>query len=442
MSADGSMRFAALLDIPADESSRPVDRRAVLVPLAVAVMLTALWAMLAPISGAVIANARIKVELERKTVQHREGGIVREIKVRNGQHVRAGDVLVVVDDVRSDAELSLLEDQFRAERVRHVRASAETTLAREFIIEPALSAEPGADGHVARERAQFIARRRTLDEQISALQLQMSAAHAQSSALRGQIESIRESGRLSTEELALNQKLVAEGHVARARLLPLQRADADNRSRLDESRGELALARQRAAELQARMADARNRYQQAATEELKTSSARLRELEERLRPSKDQVDRQAIRSPVDGVVMGLRVTAPGEVLAAGAPIADVVPSNEMLVVEARIRPQDINQVFAESPAKVRLAAFDARTTPLLPGRVTFVSPDRMTDADTGESWFAATVEVDAAALRLHPEIRLKAGMPAELFVTTSDRTLFQYLVNPITAFTNRAMRET
>jgi HlyD family type I secretion membrane fusion protein len=190
------------------------------------------------------------------------------------------------------------------------------------------------------------------------------------------------------------------------------------------------------------MADARNRYQQSATEELKTSSARLRELEERLRPSKDQVERQAIRSPVDGVIMGLRVTAPGEVLAAGAPIVDVVPSNEMLVVEARIRPQDINHVFAESPAKVRLAAFDARTTPLLPGRVTFVSPDRMTDADTGESWFAATVEVDAAALRHHPEIRLKAGMPAELFVTTSDRTLFQYLVNPITAFTSRAMRET
>jgi HlyD family type I secretion membrane fusion protein len=441
MSADHSTRFAALLDTPAEGSSRSLDRRAVLLPLAVAASLTALWATLAPISGAVIANARIKVELERKTVQHREGGIVREIKVRNGQKVRAGDVLVVVDDVRSDAELSLLEDQFRAERVRHARVSAETTLAREFT-GPELSTEPRAAEHLARERAQFMARRRTLDEQLSALQMQMSAAFAQSAALQSQIESIRESGQLAGEELALNRKLVAEGHVARARLLPLQRADADYRSRLDESRGELALARQRAAELQARMADARNRYQQAATEELKTSAARLRELEERLRPSKDQVERQAIRSPVDGVIMGLRVTAPGEVLAAGAPIVDVVPSNEMLVVEARIRPQDINHVFAESPAKVRLAAFDARTTPLLPGRVTFVSPDRMTDADTGESWFTATVEVDAAALRHHPEIRLKAGMPAELFVTTSDRTLFEYLVNPITAFTNRAMRET
>ena len=140
--------------------------------------------------------------------------------------------------------------------------------------------------------------------------------------------------------------------------------------------------------------------------------------------------------------MGLRVSAAGEVLAAGAPIADVVPSNEMLVVEARIRPQDINHVFNDAPARVRLAAFDARTTPMLPGRVTFVSPDRMSDAQTGEPWFAATVEGDAAALKHHPEIQLKAGMPAELYVTTSDRTLFEYLVKPITAFTDRAMRET
>ena len=433
--------FGALLDAPYTTHSRSFDKRRVFVPLAIVAVLLALWASLAPISGAVIAAARIKVELERKTVQHREGGIVREIKVRNGQQVRAGDVLIVVDDVRSDAELSLLEDQLRAERVRHARVNAETTLARQFDDRP-FAADPRMAEHVEREHAQFAARRRTLDEQLEALQMQMGAARAQSAALGSQIESIRESGRLAAEELALNEKLVKEGYVPRARLLPLQRADADARSRLDESRGELALSRQRAGELQARMADARNRYQQSATDELKQSSAKLRELEERLRPSKDQVERQAIRSPVDGVVMGLRVTATGDVLAAGAAILDVVPSNEMLVVEARIRTQDINHVYTDAPARVRLAAFDARTTPMLPGRVTFVSPDRMSDAETGESWFAATVEVDAAALKHHPEVQLKAGMPAELFVTTSDRTLIEYLVDPITAFTNRALRET
>ena len=436
--------FSSLLDTPPVETraARWLVRRQVLIPLAVVAALMICWAALAPISGAVIAAARIKVELERKTVQHREGGIVREIRVRNGQKVHAGDVLVVVDDVRSDAELSLLEDQFLAERVRHARVLAETTLAKDFHIDTQLAAEARSREHLAREREQFAARRRTLDEQIVALQTQVREAGAQASALRSQIESIETAGRLSAEELKLNEKLVTDGFVPRARLLPLQRADADYRSRLGESRGELALARQRAAELAARMADARNRYQQAATDELKQSSTRLREIEERLRPSKDEVDRQAIRSPVDGVVMGLRVSAPGEVLAAGAPIVDVVPSNELLVVEARIRPQDINHVFADAKARVRLAAYDSRSTPMLTGRVTFVSPDRMSDATTGESWFAATVEVDVAALRHHPEIQLKAGMPAELFVTTNDRTLFQYLVSPITAFTNRALRET
>lgn len=444
MSARISSSLASLLDAPhaSASSARWLNRRVVLIPLAVVVVTLGIWASLAPISGAVIAAARIKVELERKTVQHREGGIVREIRVRNGQSVRAGDVLVVVDDVRSDAELSLLEDQFRAERVRHARVSAESTLAREFIIEPQLAGDPQTAEHLVRERAQFSARRRTLDEQLAALQRQVRESGAQAAALTSQVGSIEDSGRLAAEELKLSEKLVAEGYLPRARLLPLQRADADTRSRLAESRGELALARQRAAELHSRMADARNRYQQAATEEQKQSSARLRELEERLRPSKDQVDRQAIRSPVDGVVMGLRVTATGEVLAAGAAILDVVPSNEMLVVEARIRPQDINHVFADAKAKVRLAAYDSRSTPMLAGRVTFVSPDRMSDAATGESWFAATVEVDVAALKHHPEIQLKAGMPAELFVTTSHRTLFEYLVSPITAFTNRAMRET
>ena len=442
MSAAAPATLATLLDAPPDPSAHRFGRRAVFLPLAIAAALLAVWASVAPISGAVIAAARIKVELERKTVQHREGGIVREIKVRNGQRVHAGDVLMIIDDVRSDAELALLEDQYRAERVRNARVSAESTLAREFAIDPALAAEPSVTEHLARERAQFTARRRTLDEQIDALQLQLGASHAQSQALESQIESVRESGRLAAEELALNEKLVTQGYVPRARLLPLQRADADYRSRLGETLGELALARQRAAEVRARMADTRNRYSQAAADEVKTTSARLRELEEKLRPSKDQVERQSIRSPVDGVIMGLRVTAPGEVLAAGGAILDVVPSNEMLVVEARIRPQDINHVYTDAPARVRLAAFDARTTPLLPGRVTFVSPDRMSDAETGESWFAATVEVDAAALEHHPDIQLKAGMPAELFVTTSDRTLFDYLVSPITVFTNRAMRET
>jgi multidrug efflux pump subunit AcrA (membrane-fusion protein) len=206
--------FSTLLEAPA--SGKPLvsfARRAVLIPFAMAAGMLTAWASLAPVSGAVVAGARIKVELERKTVQHREGGIVREIKVRNGQRVRAGDVLVVVDDVRSDAELSLLEDQLRGERVRNARVSAETTLARQFN-EQQFAGDPRMAEHLARERAQFAAMRRTLDEQLDALIVQVREARAQAAALTSQIESVEDSGRLAAEELKLNEKLVAEGYPA------------------------------------------------------------------------------------------------------------------------------------------------------------------------------------------------------------------------------------
>jgi membrane fusion protein, type I secretion system len=423
----------------ADELRR--QRRHALIPLAIASALLTLWSVMAPLSGAIIAAGKLKVELNRKTVQHQEGGIVRQILVRDGQLVRAGQPLVVVGDVASDAELSLLVDQLSAERLRNARASAEAALAASFEAPTDIAGSPQVAEHVARENALFEARKRTLGEQIAALNLQMRDAQAQAAALSRQIEATGKSAQLAAEELQLNEKLVRDGFIQRARLLELQRGESDYRSRLSEAESDLATAHQRSGELQARIAQARNHYQQLATDEAKESAARIRELEERLRPSRDQVDRQFVRAPVDGKVMGLRVSAIGEVLGPRDPIADIVPTGEKLVVEARIRPQDINHVREHSVAEVRLSAFDARTTPLLPGSVVFVSPDRVTSQETGESWFVATVEVDAGALAGHPEVRLQAGMPAELFVATPERTLFQYLAKPLSTFTSHAMRE-
>jgi multidrug efflux pump subunit AcrA (membrane-fusion protein) len=140
-------------------------------------------------------------------------------------------------------------------------------------------------------------------------------------------------------------------------------------------------------------------------------------------------------------VMAMRVSAAGEVIGPREAILDVVPAREKLVLEARIRPEDIDYVRKDGLAEVRLAAFDARNTPLLPGRIVFVSPDRVTRPNGTESWFVATVELDTAALRNQPHLRLQAGMPAELYVTTAERTLFEYLARPLATFASRAMRE-
>ncbi|HJS37917.1 MAG TPA: HlyD family type I secretion periplasmic adaptor subunit, partial [Burkholderiales bacterium] len=389
------------------------------------------WSASAPLSGAVIAPALLKVELNRKTVQHQEGGIVREILVRDGQKVRAGDPLVVIGDVRSDSMLRLLQDQLAAERMREARAAAEAALAPRF-------AAP-AD---ARESTLFVARRRILDEQLASLEAQIREAQAQAGALQAQIDAAETSARLSAEELEMNERLARQGFVHRTRLLGLQRTEADYRAKVGEHRSELAAARQRMADLKARIAQARNLYQSQAADELRDASTKVRDLEERLRPSQDQVERQIVRSPVDGEVMGLRVSAAGAVIGPREPILDVVPGSEKLVVEARIRPQDIDHVRKDAPAEVRLLnAFDARTAPLVRGKVVFVSADRVKSPDGADSWFAATVELEAAELARYPGLRLQAGMPAELYVTTPSRTLLAYLARPLELFASRALRE-
>ena len=440
-----TMSFAGLLaqneHDPETRSELMRQTRRMLLPVALVAGLVAFWSATAPLSGAVVANGQVKVELNRKTVQHQEGGIVREILVRDGQRVRAGQPLVVVGDVRSDAELSLLQDQLRAARVRSARAEAEASLQARFSLPTDLAGQPEAASHYAREHALFTARRRTLDEQVVALEKQIREANAQGVALQSQIAATENSARYSAEELEINNKLVRDGFISRARMLELQRGVSDYSAKVGEYRSDLANAHQRVGELEARIAQARNQYQQQATDELKESSAKARELEERLRPSRDQVERQIVRSPVDGEVMSMHVSAVGEAIGPRQPILDVVPENEKLVVEARIHPQDIDHVHKDAPAEIRLSAFDARTVPLLPAKVLFISPDRITEPETKESWFVATIEVDAASLKNYPQVRLQAGMPAELFVTTPDRTLFQYLTKPLTVFTSRAMRE-
>jgi HlyD family type I secretion membrane fusion protein len=440
--------FAALLAEDARASIGSVDAKnlrylkgRLLIPLIVVGALLATWMALAPLAGAVVAPAQIKVDLNRKTVQHQEGGIVRQLLVRDGQQVRTGEPLVVIGDLRGKAELNLLEDQVREERIRMARAGAEAALSERLAMPPEEDAAVAPSDYAVREFALFTARRRTLNEQIAALETQSREAQAQATALQSQIAAGEESEKLATDELAMNEKLVQSGFVPTARILQLKRAIADYRSKTADSRSQLAMARQRGSDFKERIAQTRNQYRQQAEDELKQSSAKLRELEERLQPSRDQVERQIVRSPVDGEIMALRVAGAGEVIAPREPLLDVVPSQARLVVEARIRPEDINHVQKNASAQVRLTSFDARTTPLLRGNVTFVSGDRVTSPDGRESYFMATVEVDAANLKGHPEIRLQPGMPAELYVATGRRSLFEYLLRPITSFALRAMRE-
>ena len=435
-----AQRHGALADLlvdarPEREGAREWQRQArrLLLPVAVTAALLAAWSALAPLAGAVVAPAQLKVVYKRKTVQHQEGGIVREVLVHDGQSVHAGDPLLVIGDMRQEADLALLQDQWRAARARAARAESESRLEPSFVWTETLRREVAAPDHYAREHAVFVVHRQALDEQTALLQAQARQAQAQATALESQVEATAASGTLSQEELAINEQLAGQGFVNRTRLIGLQRTATDYKSRLAEVRGDLAAARQRVAELRSRAAQLRLAYQ---------SQAAVRELDERMRPSQDQVQRQVVRAPVDGDVMSLRVAGPGAVVAPREALLDIVPRRERLVVDARIDPQDIDHVRVGGAAEVRLVLADARRAPLLPAKVTFVSADRVTQPDTGRSWFDVTVEVDAQSLtEQQRSLRLQAGMPAELYVTTGERTLLEYLAKPLRTFSQRALRE-
>ena len=413
-------------------------RRQVLVPIAGVTLLIALWCAWAPLSGAVVASGQVQAALGRKVVQHQEGGIVRELLVRQGQSVKRGDPLLVVGDVRSDAALDLLRKQMLAEGLRAARTRAELVLASQFVVPAELAATPAM---LARERQLFDSRRRTLNEQLAAMQSQTREAHARIAALNAQLRASERSTQLARDELGINVELVASGFVQKSRLLTMERNVAETRVRAEAARGQIAEAQMQVSALGNTMAQARGAYQQRAADELKEADARLRELEDRLRPSQDQADRQTVRAPVDGTVMALRVSAPGTAVGPREPLLEIAPSDESLIVELRIDPHDIDHVRQGNAAEVRLSAFDMRSTPMLQAVVTAVSPDAVTDAAGKQAWYAAQVEVKQSELSNNPQLRLQAGMPAEVFVTTPPRSLLRYLIEPLGIFARRALRE-
>jgi HlyD family type I secretion membrane fusion protein len=417
------------------EDIKGVVRTGVLLMCAAVIAFT-IWAYVAPLSGAVIAQGFVKVDLNRKVVQHQEGGIVRAIRVRDGDRVSQGQELVVLDDVRIDAQLELLRTQLDAERAKAARLEAERTMAAE----PDFPNDLAKQEFVAREQALFRARREALESQVAVLRQQIRETMEEAKALAGQIAAEDKALRLQKEELAANERLLEQGYVQKTRLLTLQRAVAEYEARHGERRAELSKTRQRASELEFRILSMRNAYVQAATDELKESTAKMFDLEERIRPSRDASARQKITAPIAGEVVGLRVFTAGSVIGPREVLMEIVPHEKRLIIEARIRPEDINHVRADSEADVRLTAYQSRTTPLVPGSVTYVSGDRLVEPQTGYAYYIVQIEVPEQALGA-ANLRLQAGMPAEIFIRTDSRTALDYLLAPVTSYVRRAMRE-
>jgi epimerase transport system membrane fusion protein len=411
--------------------------------IALAAGALAAWAVGAPLGVAVVAMGIVKVDTQRKTVQHRDGGTVREILVREGERVSAGQTLVVLDDARIDAAYDLARGQLDAVRMRQSRLAAEHDLAAAWApdadLRARLSEQRLADA-AARESAMFGARRSALDAQARLVNLQMAAVGVEAAARQRELASLTTAMDSMQEELRLNESLLEQQFVNKTRVMQLARNVAEYRSRMDGNQAEMAQARQRAAELELRLSSLRETFKQEVAAELRDVTGRRVELEEQVRSALDAMQRKVVTAPVSGRVLDLRVTTPGGSIGPRDPILDIVPEDRPLRVEARIPLDAIAELHTGAAADVRLTAYRQRTTPLIAAKVVYVSPDALTDRQSGAAYYLMHVELDRSALAEAGPIAIQPGMGAEVFVRTPDRSALEFLVEPLVNATRRSMR--
>jgi HlyD family secretion protein len=402
------------------------------------------WLCVAPLSTAVVAPGMVKVDLNRRPVQHLEGGIVREVRVRDGQRVHAGDAVLVLGDVGVDADRNRLRYRLEVEQAGMARLEAEQALAARPVFTPALREAAARDERVreaiAKEEALFRVRRESLDSQVGLLKLQRRHVAQEIDALESQIRQAEKALALQRTDLEANRGLVKGGFISPARLAQIESQVVDYASKLEERRSELARAHQRRLDGDIRIASLHNDYVQQASDQLKAATARLADVEQELRKSDDAAARQVVTAAASGEVIDLRFTSPGAVVPAGDTIAEILPEEAQLMVEARIRPEDIAQVRAGQAARVRFTAYRYRSTSMAAGTVHYVSGDRLTDRLTNQSYYSVLVAVDAAALHEAGDLKVQAGMPAEVYIEGTQQTPLQYLVEPVTATLRRAAR--
>ena len=404
------------------------------------------WVAFAPLSMAVVAPAFVKVDLNRRPVQHLEGGIVREVLVRDGQRVKAGDPVLILGDVGVDADRNRLVYRVHVERAALARLEAEQALARTVNFPKELRIAAKQDERIkealVKETALFEARRDSLTSEVALMKTQRERVEQELAALRAQITQAESSLALQKQDLEANRRLLKDGFISPSRLAQIEAVVLDYMSKLEERRSELARAAQRLVDSDLRIKSIQNEYMRAASDQLKVTAARVGEIEQEVRKSEDAAARQAVLAPAGGEVIDLRFTSPGAVIRPGDQIAEIVPSDARLMIEARIRPEDVNNVHLDQRARIKFTAFKYRSTLMVDGKVTYVSGDVLVDRARNFPYYSVMILADADSLRSAGEqLKLQAGMPAEVYIEGAKQTPLQYLMEPLTSTIRKAGRQ-
>jgi HlyD family type I secretion membrane fusion protein len=402
------------------------------------------WASLVRLDRAVISPGIVVAESSRKVVQHFEGGMVQAVLVRDGQTVRAGDVLLRVDPLQSQASADLFRNQLDAALVLEARLRAEQDRADDLQLPAEIVArreEPGLARVIADQTGQMAERRATLQGQLALIEAKVTQLRTEISGLTVERASVEQQVGFIRQELDGLRALHAKNLIPLSRLLVMERERTRLEGVIGRSVAERAKAENAISEAGLQTTQLRQKLQEAITAQLLETRQRIGELREKLVVAQDVFRRHEIRATHEGVIQALKVYAIGQVIRSGEPLMEIVPTTDRLVINVQFSPNDLEAVRAGLRAEVKLPTFQARRTPAIFGTLTTVSRDRLVDDGTKQPYFAGTVEIDEQQLPADVRQRLLAGLPAEVVVSAGERTALEYLFAPFFDAMGRAFHE-
>ncbi len=402
------------------------------------------WASTAEISGALIAQGSIVVDSNVKKVQHPTGGVVGEVRVHDGDRVKAGDILIRLDETVTRANLAIVTKGLTELYARKARLAAERDGADTVAVPKQFVGrldDPDIADALASERKLFALRRTARLGQKDQLRQQIAQLQEQISGLAAQQDAKAKETALIEQELKGVRELWKKNLIPVDKLTALEREEA----RLEGERGQLVAA---AAQAKGKIAETKLQILQIdqdlssdVAKELREIDGKIGEYVERKVTADDQLRRTDIRAPQDGVVFQSTANTVGGVITAGDPIMLIVPETDTLLAEVKVEPKDIDQVKFGQPVVLRFSAFNLRTTPELNGAVVRIAADTTSDQRTGQSYYLVRISMSAAEIKRLGGLRLTPGMPVEAFIQTGERTLMSYLIKPLHDQLMRSFRE-
>ena len=409
------------------------------------------WAALAPMDAAAYANGQLVVSGQRQSVQHRDGGVVAVINVKEGQRVKKGDLLIelAAADVRAqERALAAQMINYQAQRAR-----LEAELSGSPIIHwPAEfnqatgTRRAEVDEAIRVQSNEFRARRSLLVAQSSVLGQQSAQANESATGYRAQMVSSAEQERLIQQEIDSLKEVAAKGFVSQTRIRALERAKADLQGQRGQYQASVAEARASAGGGRLRQIEAQKTYRERASSELREVEFALGELTPKYRAASDQLERLRIRAPTSGTVIGLNVFTVGGVIAAGQTLMDIVPDKADLVAGVRVSTDDADDLRVGQQAQVRFLSLHERNMPIIFGELTRLSADALFDEKSGQAYYTAEVRVPHAQMATIEKVRggdfaLRAGAPVAVLIPLKKRTALQYAFEPLTESMWKAFRE-